>query len=223
MMDILSWDKQNDIVFYTANAENASHIQHVYATKVEESDANRNTFCLTCNIVRDGENQTYFSAAFSPDSKRILLSNEGPSIPRIDLVTYEIKNTGIVLKYNIAWEKNRKLQNLLRNKTKPQILYDRIPVGNGFESVVKLQLPPNADLSGRKKYPMLIDVYAGPGSYAGSSEWKYGFNTYLTTSRSYIYAQINGRGSGNRGDSVLHSVYRKIGTVEVEDQITTAK
>lgn len=153
----------------------------------------------------------------------MLLSTDGPSIPRTDLVTYEIKNDGVALKFNLAWEENNGLQKMLQNRTKPITVYERIPLDNGFEAAVKLQLPPNADLSGRKKYPMLIDVYAGPGSYAGSDEWKYGYNTYLTTGRSYIYAQINGRGSGNRGDKLLHTLYRKMGTVEVEDQIATAK
>lgn len=93
----------------------------------------------------------------------------------------------------------------------------------GFESFVKLQLPPDYDASGKTKYPMLIDVYAGPGSYAGADKWEVGFNAYLVTSRKYILAQINGRGSGNRGENLMHSIYRAMGTVEVEDQIETAK
>lgn len=70
---------------------------------------------------------------------------------------------------------------------------------------------------------MLIEVYAGPGSYAGPDRWETGWNTYLSTNRKYIVAQINGRGSGNRGDKLLHTIYRKMGTVEVEDQIETAR
>lgn len=95
-------------------------------------------------------------------------------------------------------------------------------MNNGFDAFVKLQLPPGLDVSGRTKYPMLIDVYAGPGSYNGADRWETGWNTYLSTNRKYIIAQINGRGSGNRGDKLLHTIYRKMGTVEVEDQIETA-
>lgn len=70
---------------------------------------------------------------------------------------------------------------------------------------------------------MLIDVYAGPGSYAGVDKFEVGFSSYLVTSRKYILAQINGRGSGNRGENVLHTIYRAMGTVEVQDQIETAE
>lgn len=96
-------------------------------------------------------------------------------------------------------------------------------MGHGFDAVVKLQIPPNADLSGKVKYPMLVDVYGGPGSYSGSDRWETTFSTYLVTNRSFIVAQINGRGSGNRGEKLLHTIYRKMGTVEVEDQILTVK
>lgn len=103
------------------------------------------------------------------------------------------------------------------------IQHHRIPLGNGFDAAIKLQLPPNADLSGKTKYPLLIEVYAGPGSYAGSDRFDRGFSSYLVTNRSYVYAQINGRGSGKRSEQLLHTIYRHMGTVEIEDQITAAK
>lgn len=105
----------------------------------------------------------------------------------------------------------------------PIIKYHTISLSNGFDAVVRLQLPPDLDVSGKTKYPMVIDVYAGPGSYAGPDRWDVGFSTYLVTSRKYILAQINGRGSGRRSENLLHTIYRAMGTVEVEDQIETAK
>lgn len=111
----------------------------------------------------------------------------------------------------------------MANVTLPTINYHQIKLKSGYDAVVRLQLPPNMDTSGKTKYPMLIDVYAGPGSYAGPDRFDIGFSTYLVTSRKYILAQINGRGSGNRGQNLLHTIYRAMGTVEVEDQIETAK
>lgn len=129
----------------------------------------------------------------------------------------------LLLQHKHTWEDNARLRKLLKDKATPEIQYHRIPLGNGFEAAIKLQLPPNADTSGRTKYPMLVDVYAGPGSYAGASRFDRGFSSYLTTNRSYVYALINGRGSGNRGERLLHTIYRSMGTVEIDDQITGAK
>lgn len=111
----------------------------------------------------------------------------------------------------------------LLNVSLPIWQYHHVPLKSGFDAFVKLHMPPGMDLSGKTKYPMLIDVYAGPGSFAGTDRWEVGFNAYLTTSRKYIVAQINGRGSGNRGEKLLHTIYRGMGTVEVDDQIETAK
>lgn len=94
---------------------------------------------------------------------------------------------------------------------------------NGFDAIVKLQMPSDLDTSGKTKYPMLINVYAGPGSYIGLDKWDMAFNAYLVTGQKYILAQIDGRGSGNRGEKLLHSIYRALGTVEIQDQIETVK
>lgn len=45
----------------------------------------------------------------------------------------------------------------------------------------------------------------------------------MVSSRNIIYAKIDGRGSGLRGDENLFALYRKLGTVEVHDQIETAQ
>lgn len=111
----------------------------------------------------------------------------------------------------------------MANVSLPIVQYHNIALKSGFDAVVKLQLPPGMDVSGNTKYPMLIDVYAGPGSYAGVDRFEVGFSAYLVTSRKYILAQINGRGSGNRGENLLHTIYRAMGTVEIQDQIETAQ
>lgn len=118
---------------------------------------------------------------------------------------------------------NHGVHSSLSDVSLPIWQYHHVPLKSGFDAFVKLQLPPGMDLSGKTKYPMLIDVYAGPGSFAGADRWEVGWNAYLVTSRKYIVAQINGRGSGNRGEKLLHTIYRGMGTVEVEDQIESAK
>jgi dipeptidyl-peptidase-4 len=61
--------------------------------------------------------------------------------------------------------------------------------------------------------------YAGPNSVQISDAFTLGWGAYLTTNRSIIYALIDGRGSGLKGDDMKFSLYRRLGTVEIEDQI----
>lgn len=111
----------------------------------------------------------------------------------------------------------------MQYKALPVIQYHEIDLGNGFTSKVMLLIPPGADLSGKIKYPMLVDVYGGPNSYSVTSSWSVGWGHHMSSNRSVVYAKIDGRGSGLRGDKLLFQIYRKLGTVEIEDQIATSQ
>ena len=49
------------------------------------------------------------------------------------------------------------------------------------------------------------------------------WGTYLTSSENFIYAAIDGRGTGAWGQTFMHAVYRNLGTVEVDDQISASR
>jgi len=59
--------------------------------------------------------------------------------------------------------------------------------------------------------------------YLGYQQMDGDWGTYLTSNQSVIYAKIDGRGSGLRGESLLHSIYLKLGTVEISDQINVTQ
>lgn len=70
---------------------------------------------------------------------------------------------------------------------------------------------------------MLINVYGGPGSQQVDERFKVNWGYYLATNKNVIYGAIDGRGSGFKGDKILHELYHKLGTVEIEDQISVTK
>lgn len=218
---ILHWDVPSNIIFYSANQENESQVQHIYAVKAQ---AGQTAQCLTCNIVVDGILQDYFSAEFSETGNSFVLTREGPSVPSVDVYVWQVDaNSVVTIQIQAQWDKNEDVQHLLTGVSTPTIQHLTVELSHGFSAKVKLQLPPGADLSGRIKYPMLVYVYAGPDSYNGFDRWEMDYGSYLASNKSIIYAHINGRGSGMRGDKLMNQIYRKFGTVEVEDQIETAK
>uniref|UniRef100_A0A3Q3LE53 Fibroblast activation protein, alpha n=1 Tax=Labrus bergylta TaxID=56723 RepID=A0A3Q3LE53_9LABR len=85
----------------------------------------------------------------------------------------------------------------------------------------QMMLPPNFKKS--KKYPLLIDVYGGPCSQKVDYRFKLNWGTYLSSTHGIIFASFDGRGSGYQGDEILHSIYKRLGTFEVEDQITAVR
>uniref|UniRef100_A0A672I3Z3 Dipeptidyl peptidase 4-like n=1 Tax=Salarias fasciatus TaxID=181472 RepID=A0A672I3Z3_SALFA len=67
-------------------------------------------------------------------------------------------------------------------------------------------LPPGFDES--KKYPLLIDVYGGPCSQEVDYVYRTGWATYLASTEKVIVASFDGRGSGYRGDEIMHQIYK---------------
>lgn len=68
-----------------------------------------------------------------------------------------------------------------------------------------------------------IFSYGGPDSHQVTEKFNIDWGNYLVTNKSIIYAAIDGRGSGVKGNRMLFAGYRHLGTVEIEDQIGVTK
>ncbi|KAH0621422.1 hypothetical protein JD844_022723 [Phrynosoma platyrhinos] len=132
-------------------------------------------------------------------------------------------------------ENNIDFENLLKDIQMPSKILKSIPlhgeranscVSNKFLHLFsdfwyQMILPPHFDES--KKYPLLIEVYAGPCSQKADAAYRINWATYLASTEEIIVASFDGRGSGYQGDKIMHAIYRRLGTYEVEDQILAAK
>ncbi|CAG5865552.1 unnamed protein product [Menidia menidia] len=169
--------------------------------------------CLTCDLYPD--RCQYNSAYFSFDASFYRMDCYGPGLPLYTLMD----NRGSGSEVSVL-EDNKLLDNILSVFQMPTIQHGTIKVA-GFDLWYEMMLPPNFQKS--RKYPLLIDVYAGPCSQSVSYRNKLNWSTYLSSSHGIIVASFDGRGSGYQGDEILHAIYRRLGTFEVEDQITAAR
>lgn len=81
------------------------------------------------------------------------------------------------------------------------------------------------DFDKKKKYPVLMFVYGGPGSQTvnnalGGSNF---FWHQMMAQKGYIVVSIDNRGTGARGKEFRTTTYRQLGKYETEDQIEGAK
>ncbi|KPU77939.1 uncharacterized protein Dana_GF24616, isoform C [Drosophila ananassae] len=217
---ILHWDGDTDVIFYTANTEEHPEHLHLYAIRAQSKQSAK---CLTCNLIKSGDvQQTYFSAIFN-DNNHIVITSQGPGIPTTHIYEWKYENSQVQLSHVIDWETNEALRAKLKGVALPSHKILTFNIDGGFQAKVLLQLPPNLDTSGKTKYPMLVDVYGGPDSYSVTTKWMLDWGTYLSSNQSVIYAKIDGRGSGLRGESLLHAIYLQLGTVEISDQISVTR
>ena len=49
------------------------------------------------------------------------------------------------------------------------------------------------------------------------------FQSYQVTSKKIIYVEIDGRGTGQKGAKMMFSINNRLGTYEMEDQISVTK
>jgi dipeptidyl-peptidase-4 len=77
-----------------------------------------------------------------------------------------------------------------------------------------------------KRYPVIVDVYGGPGvqrvrrAWGGYPRTNEGFFRQYLVQHGYVVFTLDNRGSGFRGVRFETALYRHMASVEVEDQVT---
>jgi dipeptidyl-peptidase-4 len=83
----------------------------------------------------------------------------------------------------------------------------------------RIILPPNFDST--KKYPVITYVYGGPHAQMITNRFLGGSNYWMQmmAQKGYIVFTLDNRGSKNRGFAFESSIHRKVGDVELSDQL----
>jgi dipeptidyl-peptidase-4 len=87
---------------------------------------------------------------------------------------------------------------------------------DGQEMHYKLMKP--RTLEPGKKYPVIVDVYGGPGVQRVAMAWGNLFQEYLVQ-RGYVVFSLDNRGSGARGTRFESALAGQLASVEVDDQV----
>uniref|UniRef100_A0A182PPN8 Venom dipeptidyl peptidase 4 n=1 Tax=Anopheles epiroticus TaxID=199890 RepID=A0A182PPN8_9DIPT len=213
---INGYDEASQSLYYTAVPASQPHHRHVY----------RNEECITCDLTDELEDSTactFASVSFSTDLSYMAATCSGPTPSYTQI--YRTSDRQLVM----DWEWNLERREQLKQYKKVSVRFLRVPVGDGhFQASVKLILPPEIDFEASsaasdRKYPMVVYVYAGPDSVRATDGFSVGIANYMATTKGIIYAQIDGRGTGNQGYDFLFSINNRLGTYEMEDQIAVAR
>lgn len=79
------------------------------------------------------------------------------------------------------------------------------------------------DFDPEKSYPLMLDIYGGPGSQGVYNSFGMnGWHQYLAQ-EGYVIASVNNRGNGGYGDRFEKIVYRNLGEWESHDFVETTK
>jgi len=98
--------------------------------------------------------------------------------------------------------------------------FGTIKAADGSDLWWSLRTPPGFDAS--KKYPVIVQVYGGPGSARVGANWHTPEDQILLDA-GYVLFRLDNRGTPNRATSFKTAIDRRMGQLEVDDQIAGAK
>ncbi|CAG5083318.1 Similar to DPP10: Inactive dipeptidyl peptidase 10 (Homo sapiens) [Cotesia congregata] len=165
--------------------------------------------------IKTEESCQYHNAIFSPGNEYFVLECLGPGVPTSSLYKIEAP----VPRFISLLQNNTLLRERIAKIALPQIKTFPVQISGGYNAQVRLYLPPGLREEEITRYPMVVQVYGGPGSQLVTDMFKIDWNTFLASKKNMIVAQIDGRGSGGQGYKMLYEVYYRLGTVEIADQL----
>jgi dipeptidyl-peptidase-4 len=192
----------------------------LYYQSTEESPLQRDVFSIDLN----GSNKLKIStktgtndATFSQNFEFYILSHSTKNAP--PQITLNTK--GKVIK---VLEENTKTRQAIKDYGFSNAELFNFKTSEGVQLNGYMLKPANFD--SKKKYPVLMYVYGGPGHQEVADAWGLGARplwSQLLAQKGYIVVCVDNRGTGYRGADFRKTTYLQLGKHETIDQIETAK
>ena len=115
-------------------------------------------------------------------------------------------------------------ENPLKDYAMPGVKLGTIKAADGTTDLYyRLITPPN--MKPGEKYPTLVYVYGGPHSQLVTDSWLGGGNLYFMflAQQGYVVFTVDNRGTDNRGFEFESCTHRRLGEIEMADQMEGVK
>ncbi|XP_023299933.1 prolyl endopeptidase FAP isoform X2 [Lucilia cuprina] len=233
VLKILCWDTANHLVYYLGTKDKKPGQRHLYTVRDPVNDDNRKTepTCITCDL---GEalwssryyylNCSHFDAFIMPTSSIAtphgisfyILECQGPGLPVSGVHLHKTHSLERIL-----YDKRPFYIERLQKLALPTQRSFEIPLPHGSRAQVQLLLPPSWREELRDAaFPVIVEVNGRPGSESVSEKFRIDWGTYMSSRNDVIYIRLDVRGA--KGQS-KRSLYRHLGGVEVQDQISVLR
>lgn len=197
-------------------------------------DENNNTLYFISNEPSPMDKALY-SIKLNGTEKRLLSPEKGTSRVQFSknfqyyILSYSDANTPPTVTLNSVREglitvlqDNKKLKFNIEQYNFIQKKFISFTNSTGVQINGWIMMPP---LDSGRRYPVLFEVYSGPGSQLVLNSWggsDYIWYQYLCK-KGYIIVCFDGRGTGGRGTEFKKTNYKRLGSTEIDDQIEAVK
>ena len=200
VMDLLGFDTERQAVIISANAESPIQ-QNLYRVDVASGQMTR----------IDEGGRGWHSGRLSSSGTWLIDNYQEPDVPR---------NIALVDTRNNRQYRYFTAPNPWEGYTVPEYRCGTIKAADERTDLYyRLVLP--TDFDPDKKYPTVVYVYGGPHAHNVDARWHYGSRSWETymAQRGYVLFILDNRGSENRGRDFEQATFRRLGQVEMQDQM----
>jgi dipeptidyl-peptidase-4 len=204
-------DESNGRVFFMSDAETPIERQ-LYSVSLREANAAPKRVTQGAGwhaVTMSRETQVFLDTVSTPDQPPSLTLRSASNAPLSVLVANELKADHPYAPF---------LPEHLPTE------FGTLQASDGQTLHYQLLKPKN--LVPGKRYPVIVDVYGGPGvqrvrrAWGGYPRSNEGFFRQYLAQHGYVVFTLDNRGTGFRGVKFETALYGQMGSVEVEDQVT---
>ncbi len=199
-------DEKAGKVYFTGRKDTPLE-SHLYSVNLKGGDVSKLT-------VREG----YHHITFSGDASIYIDMSSTANTP-FQVSLHKASGKQITWLEENKLDANHPLTPYVKDWIKPE--FGTITNDEGIELYYRLYKP--AKLEG--KHPVIVYLYGGPHAQVVNNQW--GGNRGLLmqhwVSKGYVVFSIDNRGSNYRGKAFEEPIYKAMGSVEVDDQVTGVK
>ncbi|SEQ12129.1 S9 family peptidase [Flavobacterium urocaniciphilum] len=200
------FDEKNKTIYYQS-VENGSINRDVYSISIDGKSKKRLTLKTGTNNATFSPNFQYFINTYSSATSAPYYSlNDSKTSKELKKIQSNEAVEEKLAKYNVSPKE-----------------FSTITTEKGH--VLNTWMIKPKDFDPKKKYPLFMFQYSGPGSQQVDNAWNatddYWF--MMLAQKGYIVACVDGRGTGFKGAEFKKCTQKELGKYEVEDQIDAAK
>lgn len=202
-------------------------------TRIEGSDANRQTIYYTSTEASPLQRQLYSIRFDGSDKRRITTAEGNHRINMSPTATYFIDRYSSVHQptqvelWAASGPKIRTMENnaavtewlATHAYSAPAIFTFTASDGTRIDASMVKPVP----FDPAKRYPVIFDIYGGPGSQQVYDQFAANGWTQWLAQEGYIVVGVNNRGTNNYGSAFMKVVYRQLGKYEALDFAEAAR
>ncbi len=204
--DIEAIDEDKGLVYFSGR-KNTPLESHIYTVGLDGGNIERIS-------TRDGYHNASFAADASIYVDQFSTANRPPQVS-----LHQANGKQITWLEENKLDDKHPLTPYLKNWNEPE--FGTLQTDDNATLHYRLYKPQNTD----KKHPAIVYLYGGPHAQMVTNRW--GGNRSLLlqywVNQGYVVFTVDNRGSNYRGKGFEDPIYKKMGAVEVDDQIAGAK